>query len=75
MARFNGTERIMHETTYEQRATWGECPVCHAQHGEPCDGNIGFALGTTASGERPIDGAHLGRLQNAPKFLTMIASN
>lgn len=54
------------ELTYEQRATWGECPVCHALHGQPCDSSVGIPLGFTVSGTRPTEGAHLGRLQRAP---------
>jgi len=54
------------ETTYAERATWGECPVCNAKHGVPCDGNIGIALGRNVNGEPAPEGAHLGRLQRAP---------
>lgn len=50
------------ELTYEERATFGECPVCHAPHGERCDGNQGFSFGGPKTG-----GVHLGRLNNAPR--------
>lgn len=26
----------MHDLTYDQRAVWGTCSVCHARHGERC---------------------------------------
>lgn len=51
-------ERIR-EVSFNERARWGECPVCGAKDGEACDSN------------HPYDGArlgrtHLGRLQRAP---------
>jgi hypothetical protein len=54
------------ELSFEDRAKWGECPVCHAKDGEACNGHVGILLGRTVSGEPPADGAHLGRLQRAP---------
>jgi hypothetical protein len=54
------------ELTYDERATYGECPVCHAADGQPCDSGIGLHLGVTVSGLPPKEGAHLGRLQRAP---------
>jgi hypothetical protein len=54
------------DLTYAERSTWGVCPVCDAIHGEPCDGRIGVPLGVNVNGQRPTEGAHLGRLQNAP---------
>ena len=60
------------ELTYDERATWGECPVCHAKQGEWCDGAYGIALGRTANGELPEHGVHLGRLQRAPKRVRMV---
>jgi len=60
------------DTTYEERATWGECPICHAKHGEPCDPGVGFPLGMTLSGRPPTDGAHLGRLNNAPRRVKLV---
>jgi hypothetical protein len=57
------------DLTYEERATWGTCPVCGAADGVPCDGYVGIPLGRTATGEPPKDGVHLGRLQNAPRAI------
>jgi hypothetical protein len=54
------------ETTLEERATWGTCPVCKAEHGQKCNPEVGIPLGRTVSGEPPQDGAHLGRLNRAP---------
>ena len=61
------------ELTYQERATWGECPVCHAKPGEWCDGTQGIALGLNTHGDPPEHGAHLGRLQRAPKRVRMVA--
>jgi len=44
----------LRELTIEERATWGTCPVCKAEHLERCD----------------CDGAHIARLVNAPQFVT-----
>lgn len=56
------------ELTYEQRATWGDCAVCKATHGEWCHAEIGVQLGQKVDGSRMKtgQGAHLARLQNAP---------
>lgn len=54
------------ELSFQERATWGECPVCKAEDGEPCHPEIGFALGLNVDGSPPAYGAHLGRLQRAP---------
>lgn len=44
------------ELSYDERASWGECPSCGAKHGEWCkDAKQG-----------PQHGVHLGRLTNAP---------
>lgn len=43
----------LRELTIEERATWGTCPVCKAEHLERCD----------------CDGAHIARLVNAPQFV------
>ena len=51
--------------TIDERATWGTCPVCEAQHGEPCDMTAGIALG--APEELGNLGTHAARLWNAPK--------
>lgn len=48
--------------TYNERATYGECPVCSAKHGERCDPNVGVPWGMNA----PENGVHLGRLSSAP---------
>lgn len=56
------------ELTYEERAVFGTCPACGAKHGEPCDGRVGIPVGRTVSGEPPAEGAHLGRLMNAPRW-------
>lgn len=63
------------EATYEERATWGDCPVCHAGHGEWCRAT-GIPLGVKVGGAMPVqgDGAHLGRLQRAPKFVKLVAA-
>ncbi len=51
------------ELTWDEQATWGTCAACGASHGEPCDPDIGWALG----GVRPQNGAHLCRIKNAPQ--------
>ena len=56
---------ITKELTTEERMTWGECPVCHAKHGENCDPGMGLQLGLGIGPINP-EGAHLGRLNNAP---------
>lgn len=57
-------ERIK-ELTFEERATWGECPICHAKDGEKCNPDEGF-FATLSVAKVPLGGAHLGRLQKAP---------
>lgn len=52
------------ELTTEERFTWGKCPVCGAEDGEECDPNAGIGPAHHPE-EQP--GAHLGRLQQAPK--------
>lgn len=54
------------ELSFEERATWGECPACHAKDGQPCDPSVGIAVGQNIYGQPPQEGAHLGRLQAAP---------
>lgn len=44
------------ETTWEERATWGTCPVCKAEHGTPCNPSVGIQLGRTINGDPPADG-------------------
>jgi len=64
------------ETTFEERATWGACPVCAAQHGEWCHAEVGAQLGVRAGGGRMNtgDGAHLARLRNAPMRVKLVAA-
>lgn len=62
------------EATYEERATWGTCPVCQAGPGQRCDPNVGFAIGYTVTGEPPQDGVHIGRLQGAPMRVKLVAA-
>ena len=52
--------------TVDERFVWGDCPVCDAKDGEPCNGHVGIPLGRNINGDVPASGAHLGRLQNAP---------
>ena len=66
MQKGNDMDSIVKELTYEEQATWGECPVCHSKHGEWCDGAKGIVFGLTAGGNLPASGVHLGRLQRAP---------
>lgn len=54
------------ELSPDERMRWGKCPVCHAEHGEPCDSSVGIPLGRNVYGEVPTEGAHLGRLNAAP---------
>lgn len=61
------------ELTFEERSKWGRCPVCGAPDGEPCHPEIGFPLGMTVNGIRPTDGAHLGRLRDAPMRVREVA--
>lgn len=55
------------ELTYEERATWGECPVCGAPHGEFCNPDIGFPVGRGLDGFPIPGGTHIGRLRRAPR--------
>jgi len=56
------------ETTFEERATWGKCPVCGAGQGEWGLSTVGFSLGVIPDGK----GVHLGRLQNAPQLVKLV---
>lgn len=56
-----GPER---ELTYHERAVWGTCSVCGAEHGKACDPDVGIPLVADVNGDRPR--AHLARLNNAP---------
>ena len=60
------SESAVRELTYEERATWGKCPVCSAPHGEFCNGHVGLSLGRNVNGEIPAGGVHLARIQSAP---------
>lgn len=60
------------DATYAERATWGECPACHAKHGQPCNPSVGFPLGMNADGSLPLEGAHLGRLLTAPTRVKLV---
>lgn len=61
-------EYPVRELSFDERCKWGECPACHAKHGEYCDADIGAQLGVRADGRRMRtgEGAHMGRLQRAP---------
>lgn len=60
------------ELTFDERAVWGECPVCHAKDGEKCDSAIGLTLGVNVNGVRPTEGAHLARIQDAPLRVRLV---
>lgn len=60
------------DATWEERSTWGECPVCHAPHGEKCSADVGICLGSTVSGARPSDGVHLARIKKAPMRVALV---
>lgn len=62
------------EASYDERATWGTCPVCKAEDGEWCHAEIGAQLGARADGQRMQtgEGAHLARLQRAPRRVKMV---
>ena len=64
---------IIKELSYDERATWGECQVCNAKHGEWCNGLIGIPLGRNINGDLPERGAHLARLQRAPFKVKIVA--
>lgn len=48
--------------TYEERSTWGECPICGAKAGVPCTPDTP----ANAPAEFTDTGAHVARLVNAP---------
>lgn len=47
------------ELTYQERATWGQCPICQAEPGVAC----------TDAAFNQKQGVHLGRLIRAPRTL------
>ncbi len=53
--------------TIDERAIWGDCPVCGAKHGEPCDPTQGVSLGVSAEFAETGPCAHAARLLNAPQ--------
>lgn len=62
------------DATYEERATWGTCPVCQAGPGQWCHAEVGVQLGRTVSGA-PLQtgkGAHLARLKLAPTRVKLV---
>ena len=63
------------ELGFSQRAVFGTCPVCNAGPGESCHADVGLQLGVPVSGGRMKDGdgAHLQRLQNAPKHVRVVS--
>jgi len=56
------------DLSFAERSRWGTCPACGAEDGHDCFADVGLQLGQRADGRRMRDGdgAHLGRLQNAP---------
>lgn len=46
----------IHDLTYDQRATWGWCPICQVKHGERCK--------PVGSGEQSW--THTDRIDRAP---------
>lgn len=63
------------ELTFEERATWGECPVYRAKDGEWCHSEVGWQLGRKVSGGQlqTGEGVHLGRLQKATVQVKLVA--
>ena len=59
--------------TFDERAKWGACPVCHAPDGVACNGEIGIPLGRTCGDRVAEGGAHLGRLLHAPLRIREVA--
>ncbi len=53
---------FLKQLKYEERATWGQCPVCSAAHGEMCRPDTPDTPTDTQIGI----GAHMARLVNAP---------
>lgn len=62
---------VERDLTWDERRSWGTCPVCEALHGSPCHPEVGLRLGVTVDGRPPADGVHLGRLQAAPQRIRL----
>ena len=60
------------ELTLEERMVLGHCPICHAEHGDPCHPGVGIPLGRLVSGLPPTEGVHLGRIQRAPRAVQLV---
>lgn len=63
---------VERDTTDEERMAWGECPVCHAEHGERCSPNVGIPLGRNIHGRPPTEGVHLARMREAPMRVRLV---
>lgn len=63
---------LQRELTNGERFTWGDCPVCHAKHGEWCDSAVGIPLGVSIGQAKR---AHLGRLNNAPRHIRIVGAD
>ena len=68
-------DSMARETTVDERMTWGTCPACKAAPGEWCRAEVGVHLGRTVSGAslQTGQGAHLARLQLAPRYVKLVA--
>lgn len=58
--------------TWEERRTWGTCPICSAPPGSPCNPSVGLLLGHPATEAELDAGVHLLRLQAAPHFVQLV---
>lgn len=65
------------ELSFEERATWGDCPVCGAKRGEWCHAEVGFQFGHRIDGNpmKTGGGAHLGRMKNAPSKVRLVCAD
>ena len=75
-AAVRSSDGLCRDTTIEERMTWGECPQCHAKHGEPCNADVGIQLGVKVGGGRMKtgEGVHIQRLCYAPKRVLLVAA-
>ena len=71
LQRKNAIERI-HKLSFEERAVWGDCPVCAAKDGEKCNPNAGLLATLIVAGETIYPGAHPARLDRAPKTVRIV---